>query len=575
MAGAVEGARGLDSELLAACLGRLTLRSFPRVARVSQRWREAAHLAFAAQLRWRAAGPPLPLPLPLPPPHAGPPRAAPPSHIRQVGCGMAFLRGGDLAVQLVDAHAASVRTVCFRDAAPLEQYEAPPRAFADHAPFNSGVGGVVGYRQSTEGMAFFPISRGGTAASDSVWVVTGDWQNVLNAGKLVFLLRAHNSWWTDEAITADVLDADSGGRAVVDVTKLRDALLLELGSERPAGCAVSAADGHFIFHMRTTSGAKAAAALRLPAHIPAPGGAPTHSPPEREAVAFARRWPTTHAIARLAAADEKPCGEFLMLWEEGARHGCFSVDVVLLSARTGTASARALVGPAGGVAAAFCYGGIAAIDYCAGTGVVAACSLPREGLPAPAVLVWDWRSSTCLNAVLLAPQPAAPLPHAAGPHVGVGPRRAERPLRFDAGTRVEVRMRGSGASDAPVWVPGVVTAHKAAERAPYMVELDNGETCVVHQDHRCLIRAADGREQVAWNPRTQTMQVEASAALALHPSRSRLAIGLWRDSLLQGVVYSVDFSAGAVDAGARHAARAEGERIACVEERSSATRSRR
>ncbi len=49
MAGmAAEGA-GLDPELLAACLGRLELKSLSCVSRVSQRWRDAARLAFASQ----------------------------------------------------------------------------------------------------------------------------------------------------------------------------------------------------------------------------------------------------------------------------------------------------------------------------------------------------------------------------------------------------------------------------------------------------------------------------------------------------------------------------------------------
>ena len=37
----------LANELLAACIGRLSLRSLPCVASVSHRWRDAARAAFA------------------------------------------------------------------------------------------------------------------------------------------------------------------------------------------------------------------------------------------------------------------------------------------------------------------------------------------------------------------------------------------------------------------------------------------------------------------------------------------------------------------------------------------------
>ena len=105
------------------------------------------------------------------------------------------------------------------------------------------------------------------------------------------------------------------------------------------------------------------------------------------AVAFARRWPATHPIARLRAPEETPCGESLLLWRDtfGAARDAAArraVDAVLLDAATGAAAARALLAPAaagalGAVTAAFDRGGVAAIDYARGTGVVAACSRRR------------------------------------------------------------------------------------------------------------------------------------------------------------------------------------------------------
>eukprot|EP01052_Picozoa_sp_SAG31_P017659 SAG31_NODE_1218_length_9303_cov_4.349087_3_plen_95_part_00 len=75
---------------------------------------------------------------------------APPSLIRKDGFFVTFLRSGDLIVQMVDAaQTAAVRTLCFAGGASLslEPHEASRREFADHGPFNAGVGGIIGYRQ--------------------------------------------------------------------------------------------------------------------------------------------------------------------------------------------------------------------------------------------------------------------------------------------------------------------------------------------------------------------------------------------------------------------------------------------
>eukprot|EP01052_Picozoa_sp_SAG31_P017660 SAG31_NODE_1218_length_9303_cov_4.349087_4_plen_187_part_00 len=159
----------------------------------------------------------------------------------------------------------------------------------------------------SNGMSFFPgVSGHKTTISEAVWAVDGNWDNVLAAGKVIFLLRTC-SWWDDEEITADVLDTDSGGRAVVDVTPMRDALRLQLtGHDSPERCAVSAADGHFIFHLHTQSGAKVAAALRLPTTIESQK--PVQAGSAVDAVSFVRSWPTEHVISRMGAPNERPCG---------------------------------------------------------------------------------------------------------------------------------------------------------------------------------------------------------------------------------------------------------------------------
>ena len=83
----------LANELLAACIGRLSLRSLPCVASVNHRWRDAARAAFESQLRWRAEAGRVSLPLPVP---AVPARGLA-SQIGQTGFSLTFLRGGDLA----------------------------------------------------------------------------------------------------------------------------------------------------------------------------------------------------------------------------------------------------------------------------------------------------------------------------------------------------------------------------------------------------------------------------------------------------------------------------------------------
>mmetsp|Transcript_31571 Transcript_31571/g.104245 ORF Transcript_31571/g.104245 Transcript_31571/m.104245 type:complete len:594 (-) Transcript_31571:735-2516(-) len=580
----------LADELIAACIGHLTLHSLPCVARVNRRWRAAALVAFDSQLRWRADPRCFPLRLPIP---AAPARAE--SHVARAGACIAFLRDGDLVVQLVDPAADAVRTLRFAERRPVDG-EGPPEPveacrceLGEDGPFNAGVGGMVGYRREAEeeGMAFLPTtSRHGAAAASTKRVAVGSWQNVLHCGRCVFLLRAHRSWWEDEAITADVLDLESGGVAAVDVTPLRDALEQQLSlppagvtfgrldsnqliRDEPVRCAVSAADGHFLFHASTQSGAKVAAALALPDHVAPQDGRPrggrgggAAAPAVSGGVVFARRWPSSHKIARLRSPLEKPCGEgCLLLWEESAwsavsslargaaplpaadpfssRHADpasrpIALDVVLLRARSGVAAGRSLFGPAprgrhGSVAAAFRYGGVGAIDYGAASGVVAACSLPRKGLPPPAVLVWDWRTGVCLQAVLLHPLPPAP------------PPAAVRPLRFPIGAQVACRM------GAWPWLHGTVADHHVSHGeggGVYLVHLDRGDSCVVPVDHPDLVRGVAGGEALAWNERAQAMEVAAEATLALHPSGCRLAVGMWHAGAAAGVAYSIGFGPG-------------------------------
>jgi hypothetical protein len=541
----------LADEVLAACFGRLSLLSQPRIARVSHRWRDAAALAFARRLRWRKKARASRLPLPVP---AVPGRgAAPRNAILNVGFSLEFLGGGDLVVQVVDPDERAVRSlrVATGGADGPSVSEAPRRAFAAHGPFNAGVGGVVGYRDQggarpAPGMTFFPaVGGGGAETSAAAWVADGQWANVLHAGRVVFLLREHGDWWSDGHLAADVLDTDTGGRAVVDVTPMRDALRAAVRARNPPGsryrgplaagveaavggypefdrhkrCAVSAADGHFLFHVTTAAGAKVAASLPLPASIAADGAVDGAVP-----AAFAVRWPKDDPIARPGLSREKPCGEYLMLWGDPSARG---IEVALIRAADLAAASRFLAAPnSSAVAAAFGRGGVEEnIAYSRASGVVVACSPPRAGLPLPAVIVWDWETGACLQAAVLDGLPPKPPPP---------PWGGEPPLRFPVGAEVECRV-------AAGWAPGVVLALRPDDESPYLVRLEGFGDCLAPVDSARVIRSRAGGEERRWNQRTCAFEVAASVSLALHPRAARVAVGLWHECKAAGVVYAVDF----------------------------------
>ena len=74
---------------------------------------------------------------------------------------------------------------------------------------------------------------------------------------------------------------------------------------------------------------------------------------------------------------------------------------------------------------------------------------------------------------------------------------------------------------------------------PYHVSLEDGDSCYAHLDHPALIRSAVDGEEVGWNARAQAMEVAASASLVIHPTSSRVVIGIWHDHAAAGVLYSV------------------------------------
>ena len=81
-------------------------------------------------------------------------------------------------------------------------------------------------------------------------------------------------------------------------------------------------------------------------------------------------------------------------------------------------------------------------------------------------------------------------------------------------------------------------------RFPYRVGLiSRRHSCVVPDDLPSLIRSAVDGEELAWNGRTKSLEVAAEASLAIHPSSSRLAIGMWHLQTAAGVLFSVDIGA--------------------------------
>ena len=96
-----------------------------------------------------------------------------------------------------------------------------------------------------------------------------------------------------------------------------------------------------------------------------------------------------------------------------------------------------------------------------------------------------------------------------------------------------------------LWLPGTVAdcyvKAGGAQWMPYQIDLDRGDACYAQSDDPRLIRNVGGAgEDLAWNDRTQTMEVAATASLVFHPSSSRVAIGMWHTHAAAGVLYSVD-----------------------------------
>jgi len=181
-----------------------------------------------------------------------------------------------------------------------------------HWPYDTAVGGLPGgmVAHSRAATAFFPLG------ASKVEEVHKGYQNILDAGGQVFLLRSNTS--------ADVMDMSTGRKVRCQLRHFFEAIQ-EQCQTSAVRMAVSATSKHFLVHSSTQDGAKVAASLRLPIVRDCADGVvvtPT--------VSFARRWPASHPIAMESAPRECPVGDFLVLHGTSCRG-----PVCLLDAESG------------------------------------------------------------------------------------------------------------------------------------------------------------------------------------------------------------------------------------------------
>ena len=257
----------LDSNCLAKCLEYLTLFDYPSCSIVSKAWREGCKHVFSMQLRWRGAV--CVRQLDLPPAEDERPPTGQQARIAR-SCGMAnFVSQDDSSVValVADPKHQSVRTFrCFVDEGEVV-VEEPVREWPYSTICGGFPGSLVGY--SNDGMmAYFPaLTKAGI--SDSVRLISSHcWQNILQIGDQLFLLRKCYDWWTDRSLAADVLHIPTGGWLQLDISPFRDKLRLQLLnvdiSRGGMSTAVSATASHFVYRVCTASKHAVVGSLLLP-----------------------------------------------------------------------------------------------------------------------------------------------------------------------------------------------------------------------------------------------------------------------------------------------------------------------
>lgn len=376
----------------------------------------------------------------------------------------------------------------------VEVKEALPRRWPYQVLSARGAGALVGH-DGADRMAFFaPSGPDAVTPCDTLRVIRGHYQHVLQCGDRIFLLH-ECSWWYDDRILADVVDLYDEAPAVrVDVTPLRDALASLLAGtsqgqnfgDPPSRHAVSATRNHFVFHINTASGAKLAGAVELPPSSCANGDVlGSDRKPVLATVSYARRWGPGHIISKMEEPNEMPVEDALLLygsWDAvGLHRRSRGLEFCLVASDSGETICRRLHPPSSNIGSQsvasrlFEKGGIGALAVARDAGLVFGCSRVLRGLCVPAVVVWDFASGVPL---------ANFAPSVRLDDLNIHPPRS---LRFKVGDPVECFI------DA--WAPGrIYTLHyrekvwPPGETVPYQILLDDGNLVFAPADTARLVR---------------------------------------------------------------------------------------
>ena len=344
----------LDSNLLAKCLEYLTLFDYPSCSSVSQAWREGCKHVFSMQLRWRGAVCVRQLDIP-PAKDERPPTSQQARIARSSGMASFVSQDDARVVALVaDPKHQSVRTFrCFGDDGEVV-VEDPVREWPYTTICGGFPGSLVGY--SNDGMmAYFPaLTKAGI--SDGVRLISSQcWQNILQCGDQLFLLRKCYDWWTDRRLAADVLHIPTGGWLHLDISPFRDKLRLQLldedispfpnaveeggGGTKIESSAVSATASHFVYRVCTASKHAVVGSLLLP---DASKGKTTRAEAEWVDVvqdglltrSCVQRFAASHPLSQTIKArscNEAHVGDELLLYDEAT----IPITLCLLNSFTG------------------------------------------------------------------------------------------------------------------------------------------------------------------------------------------------------------------------------------------------
>lgn len=545
--------RALSDELLDKCLSWLTLAELPACASVCWQWKQEFAVAFPDLLPWHCGAATV-CEVPVSPPRS----ACEAARVRR-SCGHISAIGGGRFVALdLDVSDIAVRTFVVdgsrrqRSAGIVERPDSAGNARARRAEESldveveelarrhfrrcrflcgSSVGGVVGHTDDGS-IVFFPAaSPDGEVMPEVAREVGPGYQNVLHCGEQVFLLHP-GGLWEAECVPADVHHFAQGGWLRVDIACMRNALRSLAAGEAIGRQAVSATRHHFLIHLSVASGAKLAAAVRLPN---AASGAKNINAIDwaEVSLSFCERWPPDHPIAQLHNPQEHPADDALLLHGDWEPEG---VQVCLLHAATGRVQSQCLRRPGrtGAALRSFEERGIGALAVVASTGLICGCGTAPARLVPPPVVLWDLQTGLVLAEFDLGgPGPSVPPPLPERDPRGddcerIGDQR--HGLRFQVGEHVECRTNSG-------WVAGqIIACHyresswPLGEFAPYQIECDDGSLLYAPEDVARLVR-----RHVAGHRYEDSFE----AQIAICTSTKQVLLGLFHQAQPRSKLYLV------------------------------------